>query len=175
MTLNRYLYHGQTILLMGSSGAGKSTLINRLSETDRIATQAVRGKDSKGRHTTTRRDLITLPGGISIIDSPGIRELQVWSDHQVIDEMFPDVFELAEMCRFRDCSHTTEPGCAVTLAVENRTLSHDRLRSYLKLHREVTNTITRKQERMRIDEKRVRKSSKKSRESDRMLSYRRTD
>jgi ribosome biogenesis GTPase len=127
---------GLTAVLLGSSGVGKSTLVNTLAGEELLATQEIRG-DGKGRHTTTRRELIQLPSGALIIDTPGIRELQLWIADDGIDEAFDDVTGLFADCRFSDCAHDTEPGCAVRAALEDGTLSRERWDSYLKLQAEL--------------------------------------
>ena len=133
-----YLRPGVTVALLGSSGVGKSTLANRFAGTELLRTQAVREDDGKGRHTTTHRELILLPGGGLLIDTPGLRELQLWdgSDGGFTDA-FADVEALAAECRFADCGHLHEPGCAVLAAVDDGTLPLDRLRSWRKLQREL--------------------------------------
>ncbi len=128
---------GVTAGFVGSSGAGKSTLINRLLGSARQTTGAVREDDSRGRHTTTRRELIILPGGGMVIDTPGLRELQLWGEPDKLQGAFADVENLAQLCRFRDCTHESEPGCAVRAAVEDGTIAPDRYESYLKLRREL--------------------------------------
>ncbi len=132
-----YLTRGKTAVLLGSSGAGKSTLINRLLGSDVQKTQAVREDDSHGRHTTTYRELITLPGGGCIIDSPGLREIQVWDAGTGIGETFEDVESIAQHCRFKDCRHENEPGCAVRAALDSGSLDARRFENYLKLQREL--------------------------------------
>ena len=129
-----YIREGKTIAFIGSSGVGKSTLINRFSGDDVMATREIREDDDKGRHTTTHRQLILLPGGGIVIDTPGMRELQL--DSANLSRAFEDVEELAERCRFRDCSHMSEPGCAVRKAIKDGELSEERLVSYQKLQRE---------------------------------------
>jgi ribosome biogenesis GTPase len=124
---------GQTAALIGSSGAGKSTLVNALLGETRQRTTVVREDDSKGRHTTTHRELIALPGGWLLMDLPGLRELQLWADPENIDDAFAEIAALADQCRFRDCTHQSEPGCAVMAA----DLDPARLASYRKLQREV--------------------------------------
>ena len=131
-----YLAEGKTIACIGSSGVGKSTLINCLLGEKHLETNGLRN-DDKGRHTTTHRELILLPSGGMVIDTPGMRELGLWDVGDGIDQTFSDIEELAQNCRFRDCSHSgNEPGCAVLEAVERGELSLDRLRSYQKLMNE---------------------------------------
>jgi ribosome biogenesis GTPase len=132
----RILIRKRTVALLGSSGVGKSTIVNQLLHEERQATAAVRTTDSRGRHTTTSRMLIPLPGGGAIIDNPGMRELQLWAPGESLSEVFPDVRALAERCRFGDCTHTSEPGCAVREALENNNLDLSRWRSYRKLQAE---------------------------------------
>ena len=133
--LKPYLAPEKTGAVLGSSGVGKSTLINRLLGEERLATGGLRN-DDKGHHTTTRRQLLTLPNGCTVIDTPGMRELGMWDAGEGIDRTFADIEALAEQCRFRDCTHGSEPGCAVRQAVEDGTLSPERLASYEKLKTE---------------------------------------
>ena len=123
-------------VFVGSSGAGKSSLVNALLMENRQATTPVRDSDGRGRHTTTRREWIPLGAGSAIIDTPGLREIQLWATAATVDEVFPDVESVAEGCRFRDCTHTTEPGCAVQAALESGELDSRRLASWAKLRRE---------------------------------------
>lgn len=125
-----YIKEGSTVAFMGSSGVGKSTLINRLMREERLATNGLRN-DDKGRHTTTRRELILLDSGGMVIDTPGMRELGIESAD--LSKSFADIDELSSQCRFRDCTHTSEPGCAVLKAVSDGILSEERLLSYKKL------------------------------------------
>ena len=127
-----YLLPGRTVAFLGSSGVGKSTLINRLTGSDRIATQEV-GADDEGRHTTTHRELIALPNGAFVIDTPGMRELGMWDSDGGIDTAFRDIEELSRQCRFSNCTHTSEPGCAVQRALEDGSLDAARWESYRKL------------------------------------------
>ncbi|MFQ4134909.1 ribosome small subunit-dependent GTPase A [Nodosilinea sp. PGN35] len=131
-----YLGPGQTVALIGSSGVGKSTLTNHFLGGQYQATQAVREDDSRGRHTTTGRHLLPLPSGALLIDTPGMRELQLWTTSEGLEATFADIEELAEDCRFRDCRHQGEPGCAVEEAIAAGDLSQHRLHSYHKLQRE---------------------------------------
>lgn len=127
-----YLSAGTTAAFLGSSGVGKSTLVNRLLGEERLATGGIRN-DDKGRHTTTHRELLFLPDGGMVIDTPGMRELGMWDAKSGIDRTFLDIEELVLQCRFRDCTHTVEPGCAVQKALKNGTLSKERMQSYQKL------------------------------------------
>lgn len=135
--LRAYLGEGVTGALLGSSGVGKSTIINHLLGEERFETQEVRPTDDHGRHTTTRRELVLLPGGGLLIDTPGMRELQLWGGVEGLEAAFDDIGALAERCRFRDCTHRHEPGCAVQDAIDNGELDEARFQSYLKLQREV--------------------------------------
>jgi ribosome biogenesis GTPase / thiamine phosphate phosphatase len=131
-----YLSPGKTGALIGSSGVGKSTMINRLIGEDIQKTQEIREVDAKGRHTTTHRELFLLPDGGVLIDTPGMRELQLWSGEESTNETFQDILVLSQNCKFRDCHHEQEPGCAIKQAIENRQLSKERYNSYQKLQRE---------------------------------------
>ncbi|MBX0356702.1 ribosome small subunit-dependent GTPase A [Halobacillus sp. Nhm2S1] len=129
---------GDTISLVGSSGVGKSTLINHLLGMEKQATQGVREEDQRGRHTTTHRELFELPNGTYIIDTPGMRELQLWGgDEEGVDQTFSDIDRLSASCKFRDCKHEREPGCAVQQAIDEGELDVARLKSYNKLKREL--------------------------------------
>ncbi len=134
--LRPWLLPGRTVALVGSSGAGKSTLINTLLGELRMKVGAVRQRDSRGRHTTTHRALLPLPSGACLIDTPGMRELKLTGDEDLV-EAFADIESLALQCRFRDCAHQAEPGCAVRAAVACGTLDPTRLRHYLKLRGEI--------------------------------------
>jgi ribosome biogenesis GTPase len=124
-------------ILLGSSGVGKSSLLNTLAGTELQKTLETRDFDGKGRHATTSRRLVRLPWGAFLVDTPGLRELQLWGDETSLAESFPDVEALASGCRFKDCAHEAEPGCAVRDAVETGELSSDRLESWLRLKREL--------------------------------------
>jgi ribosome biogenesis GTPase len=135
--LRPFLREGQTVVLVGSSGVGKSTIINRLLGREAMPTREVRHKDDRGRHTTTHRQLFKLPDGGLLIDNPGIRELQMWSADEGLPSSFEDIYALADRCRFRDCSHHGEPGCAVREAVEEGALPEERLNNYRNLMKEL--------------------------------------
>lgn len=134
--LNPWCGTGQTVALLGSSGVGKSTLVNSLLGVDVQLTAAIREEDGKGRHTTTNRSLHRLPKGGVILDSPGMRELQLAEAEDGLDQLFADVEALASLCRFNDCSHSREPGCAVVSALQNGELDEQRLLSYQALKAE---------------------------------------
>ena len=149
-----YLGHGKTSVVLGSSGVGKSTLVNTLLGEQRQATSGVRADDSRGRHTTTHRELFGLPGGALLIDTPGIRSLEVAGADEGVDAAFDDIAELAAQCRFSDCRHQGEPGCAVRRAIDGATLREDRLASYRKLERELAHAERREDPRLRAAEAR---------------------
>jgi ribosome small subunit-dependent GTPase A len=148
--LDPYLQPGQTVVLLGSSGVGKSTLLNRLAGAEVMLTREV-AADGTGRHTTTHRELVQLPGGGMVIDTPGLRELQFWEGD--LTAAFEDLEALALECKFRNCAHISEPGCAVQAAVDNGTLELDRLRSWRKLQRELEAIAARTDTRLRIARK----------------------
>jgi ribosome biogenesis GTPase / thiamine phosphate phosphatase len=143
----------ETHLFVGSSGVGKSTLINALSGRDLQDTGPVRENDSKGRHVTTRRELFIIPGGALLIDTPGVREFQLWESEEAVETVFADIAALAESCRFTDCAHVKETGCAVRAAIESGALPAGRYESFLKLRRELAALETRRQEKAGADKK----------------------
>jgi ribosome biogenesis GTPase / thiamine phosphate phosphatase len=149
--LDALLEPARTVVLVGSSGVGKSTLINRLLGEETIVTREVR-RDGRGRHTTRHRELFVLPGGALLIDTPGLRELQLWEGD--LDDAFRDVVELAGECRFNDCAHETEPDCAIRAALADGTLDPERLKAYHKLQRELAATAARADRRLQAERKR---------------------
>jgi ribosome biogenesis GTPase len=134
--LEAHLSSGKTIVLLGSSGVGKSTLVNRLLHEEKQATRPTREADSKGRHTTTARELFRLSSGALLMDTPGLREFALWNVDSGIVETFADIEELARECRFGDCRHEGEPGCAVRAAIESGSLDEARVENRKKLERE---------------------------------------
>ena len=140
------LVAGRTLALIGESGAGKSTLVNALMDAEVAAEGVVRVGDAKGRHTTSYRELHLLAGGGVLVDTPGIREVGIWTDPDAVAETFADIDELADACRFRDCAHDAEPGCAVRAAVADGTLSAERVERWRDLEAEATSVSTRADE-----------------------------
>jgi len=155
--LSQWLLPGRTAVLLGSSGVGKSTLVNALLGADRQRTSAV-GDDGRGRHTTTHRELVRLADGALLIDTPGMRELQLWSADAGLGSAFSDLDEVAAGCRFRDCSHDGEPGCAVREAVDHGQLAVERLEHWRQLRRELAH-LARKQDALVAAEARARTRS----------------
>lgn len=134
--LDTFLVAGQTIVLMGSSGVGKSTLLNHFLRRDAQAVQEVRASDSRGRHTTTSRELFELPGGALLIDTPGLRELQLWGAAEGVEQTFAEIEQLATQCKYGNCGHSTERGCAVRAALADGRLDAERVENWRKLQRE---------------------------------------
>ena len=150
--LRPYFSGNRTVAALGSSGVGKSTLINTLSGTEVAATRDVRN-DGRGRHTTTRRELLPVPGGGFFLDTPGMRELQLSDARSGVDEAFEDVSELATQCRFSDCAHDTEPGCAIREALRDGRLDAERWASFKKLERELAALERKLDARLRSEER----------------------
>jgi ribosome biogenesis GTPase len=153
----RHLGPGVTAALLGSSGVGKSTLANHLLGEARAETGAVREHDARGRHTTTRRELFFLPSGGALLDTPGMREVALWADRAALDETFDDLAALARGCRFRDCGHGGEPGCALRAAAERGEVEPGRLAGFVSLGRELEGHAERRAERARRDKAEGRK------------------
>jgi ribosome biogenesis GTPase len=153
--LHRYVTDGTTLALLGSSGAGKSTLVNALAGTDVMAVGDVRLVDGKGRHTTSHRELIVLPSRAVIVDTPGLRGVALYAAEDGLSRAFADVEELATACRFADCGHAGEPGCAITASIEAGDLAQARLDSWRKLQRELAFQARRTDVRLRAEERAV--------------------
>ena len=167
--LRAFLRPARTHLFIGSSGVGKSTLINALVGRDLLATAPVRPDDSKGRHTTTRRELIVLPGGALLIDTPGVREFGLWEADEAVADVFADIDALALECRFTDCAHVRETGCAVLAAIASGALPAGRLESYNKLRKELAFRESKLKEKPGSDKKEWTKAIHKSMKTFRKL------
>jgi ribosome biogenesis GTPase len=152
--LRHYLTAGQTAALLGSSGVGKSSIVNQLIGQELLYTRDVRDSDNRGRHASTSRQMVVLPDGGILIDTPGMRELQLWETGEALTGAFADIEELSARCRFRDCQHVTEPECAVRAAAESGQLAPERLSSYLKLRDEQAFQLRQQDQRAQIEEKR---------------------
>ena len=135
-SIKKYFSKGNTIVFLGSSGVGKSTLVNTLYGDNVMKTSDIREEDSRGRHTTTSRNLIMLPNGAMIIDTPGMRELGMWNAENGINRTFQDIEQYIGMCKFSDCTHTNEPGCKILEAIVNGEIDQERFEQYLKLQKE---------------------------------------
>jgi ribosome biogenesis GTPase len=150
--LDPYLRVGATIVLLGSSGVGKSTLVNRFAGHDVLETSET-SAGGRGRHTTSHRELVPLSSGALLLDTPGMRELQLWASEEVLDTTFSEIAEIAAECKFSDCSHRTEPGCAIRRALNDGALSEERWTSYKKLQREIRALEIRKDARLRSEQR----------------------
>lgn len=155
--LGEYIRATETVAFLGSSGVGKSSLVNQLLGTDKQRVRDVREADSRGRHTTTHSQLFVIPGGGIVMDTPGLRELQVWSDGEGLAHAFDDIEEIAANCRFRDCGHDREPGCAIRQALDDGTLSARRWQSYAKLKSELSHLAGRQDGQAKLAEKKRKK------------------
>jgi ribosome biogenesis GTPase len=161
-SLDPYLCPGSTVALLGSSGVGKSTLVNRLLGADVLRTGALRD-DGKGRHTTVNRELVSLPGGALVIDTPGMRELQLWVGEEALETTFADVSSVVAECAFADCRHETEPGCAVRAALASGELAAARYESFRALQRELAELTARRDAKVIADERKGRRRSARRR------------
>ncbi len=151
--LEDYFQHGKTVALVGSSGMGKSTILNRVLRMEVMDTGDVNDFTGKGRHTTTARELVLLPGGGLLVDNPGMREIQMWTDEQTLREAFADIEALSQQCLFHDCKHRSDKGCAIRAAVEDGSLDMERYEAYLRLEEEVKELKRRRKKRKMMTER----------------------
>lgn len=148
-----YLKNGCTVVFLGSSGVGKSTLTNKLAGCEIMEVKEIREDDARGRHTTTFRQLVVLPGGGIVIDTPGMRELQLWEADTGLQGAFEEIGNIAKNCRFSDCRHGNEPGCAIRAAIHDGLLSEHRLEGYTKLQKELVFLESKQNQAVRLAEK----------------------
>lgn len=160
--VRRYVSTGLTISLIGSSGVGKSTLINALIGDELLAVGEIRQADSRGRHTTARREMVILPQGGILIDNPGLRDIKIFGSEESLERTFEDICKLEQSCRFRDCRHDTEPGCAVKAAIEKGSLDAERLDSYRTLQKELSFVNLRREQRRKQEDILIYKENKKA-------------
>lgn len=159
--LKEIIKPGETVVFLGSSGVGKSSLVNSISGEEIMKVNGIREVDSKGRHTTTHRQLIMLKNGTMIIDTPGMRELEMWAVEEGVDSAFEEINQISNRCKFRDCKHENEPGCAVKIALENGDISQERWRNYLKLKREAIFARQKENSNLRLQQKSKNKATRK--------------
>lgn len=159
--LKEIIKPGETVVFLGSSGVGKSSLVNSISGEEIMKVNGIREGDSKGRHTTTHRQLIMLKNGTMIIDTPGMRELEMWAVEEGVDSAFEEINELSNRCKFRDCKHENEQGCAVKIALENGDISQERWKNYLKLKREARFARQKENSNLRLQQKSKNKAMSK--------------
>jgi ribosome biogenesis GTPase len=157
--LQEYIKKGETCAFIGSSGVGKTTIINRLMGEERLKTTGVREKDANGRHTTARRELLLLPDGGLVIDTPGMRELGLWDSNEGLQDTYSDIRALAEQCHFSDCSHSHEIKCAIRNAVESGEIATERYQNFLKLQQEL----------IELDEKRLQQALAEKKRKDKIM------
>lgn len=169
--LGKYFKEGSTVALLGSSGVGKSTLINTLANKEILKVQEVREDDDRGRHTTTHRELVFLPNGSIVVDTPGMRELGLWQSSEGMSEVFSDIEELASKCKFSNCRHLREPGCAVKEAIINGNLDQKRFDNYIKLQKEARFVEAKQNQRLRRELKKSSKNLAKWSRSNKKIEY----